>query len=74
MCIGDKYVTDEGPRVAKEFRARAVADRLGRAIGEALAAGLDAQEVMALAESACGVWPQPWIDGTTNLELYLTLI
>jgi len=50
------FITPEGPAVAAAFRARAVAERLGRATAEALAAGLAADEVHELVQEACRAW------------------
>lgn len=50
------FVTPGGPAVAAAFRTRAVAERLGRAVAEALGAGLDADEVQALVRDACAAW------------------
>lgn len=51
------FVTPAGPKIAAAFRTSMVAERLGRAVGDALAAGLDQEEVMELAQSACAAWP-----------------
>jgi GntR family transcriptional regulator len=51
------FVTPEGPSIAATFRTRMVAERLGRAVGDALAAGLEAAEVIELTEDACRAWP-----------------
>ncbi|MEM8711674.1 MAG: GntR family transcriptional regulator [Planctomycetota bacterium] len=51
------FVTDEGPAIARAFRTRVVTERLGRAVGEALAAGLGAEEVQELVADACRAWP-----------------
>lgn len=50
------FVTTEGPAVAAAFRARAVAERLGRATAEALAAGLGPEDVHELVRDACAAW------------------
>ncbi|MEZ6017746.1 MAG: GntR family transcriptional regulator [Planctomycetota bacterium] len=50
------YVADGAVDVARTFRTRALAERLGRAVGDALAAGLDADEVQALVADACAAW------------------
>ena len=52
------FVTPEGPAIARAFRTALVAERLGRAVGDALAAGLGAEEVIELATGACEAWPQ----------------
>lgn len=51
------FVTPEGPQLAAGMRSQMVAERLGRAVGDALAAGLEAAEVMELTEDACRAWP-----------------
>ncbi len=51
------FVTPEGPAIAAAFRTSMVAERLGRAVGDALAAGLAPEEVIELATSACEAWP-----------------
>lgn len=50
------FITPEGPAVAAAFRTRAVAERLGRATAEALAAGLAADEVHEMVRDACRAW------------------
>ncbi len=52
------FVTPEGPAIAEAFRTCMVAERLGRAVGDALAAGLAAEEVIELAKGACEAWPE----------------
>ena len=52
------FVTPEGPGIAAAFRTSMVAERLGRAVGDALAAGLAAEEVIELATEACDAWPE----------------
>ena len=51
------FVTSEGPAIATALRTSMVAERLGRAVGEALAAGLAVEEVIELATGACEAWP-----------------
>lgn len=50
------FVAEGASDVAHAFRARALAERLGRAVGDALAAGLDAGEVQELVAEACAAW------------------
>ncbi len=50
------YVADGAVDIAQRFRARALAERLGRAVGDALSAGLAAAEVQELVASACAAW------------------
>lgn len=50
------FVKAGGPAVASAFRARAVAERLGRATAEALAAGLAPEDVHELVADACAAW------------------
>ena len=50
------FVTEKGPGVAAAYRARVVAARLGRAIAEALDAGLCRNEVEGLVRAACSAW------------------
>lgn len=52
------FVTAEGPRVAAAYRAEVLSQRLGRAVGEALAAGLEREEVEELVRAACAAWPE----------------
>jgi GntR family transcriptional regulator len=51
------FVTPEGPAIAAAFRTGMVAERLGRAVGDALAAGLAPEEIIELATGACEAWP-----------------
>ena len=50
------FVAETGPAACRAARGRIVSERIGRAVGEALAAGLDEAEVMDLARSACRAW------------------
>jgi GntR family transcriptional regulator len=50
------YVAHSALAVARSFRTRALAERLGRAVGDALAAGLDTAEVQELVATACAAW------------------
>lgn len=50
------YVASGAERVARSFRTRALAERLGRAVGDALAAGLAPDEVQDLVHDACEAW------------------
>lgn len=51
------FVTPAGPALATAFCTGMVAERLGRAVGEALAAGLEPEEVLELVQDACRAWP-----------------
>ena len=51
------YVAQGAVEVARAYRAREVALRLGRAVGDALAAGLEASEIERLVRDACAAWP-----------------
>jgi GntR family transcriptional regulator len=50
------YVAVGAVEVARSFRTRALAERLGRAAGDALAAGLAPDEVQELVRDACDAW------------------
>jgi GntR family transcriptional regulator len=50
------YVAAGAVDVARSFRTRALAERLGRAVGDALAAGLAPDEVQELVHEACEAW------------------
>lgn len=50
------YVAASALEVARTFRTRALAERLGRAVGDALAAGLAPDEVQELVHDACDAW------------------
>jgi GntR family transcriptional regulator len=50
------FVAEGADCVARSFRTRALAERLGRAVGDALAAGLAPDEVQALVHDACDAW------------------
>lgn len=50
------YVASGAVEVARSFRTRALAERLGRAVGDALAAGLVSDEVQELVRDACAAW------------------
>ncbi|MEL6428659.1 MAG: GntR family transcriptional regulator [Planctomycetota bacterium] len=62
------FVTPEGPGLARTFRARAVAERLGRAAAEALDAGLGEDEVHELVRDACRAWEQAASLGAAGSE------
>lgn len=50
------YVVPGGPQVCRRLCDRLIAERLGRAVGEALAAGLGAEEVAELVCDALEAW------------------
>lgn len=50
------FVAEGAAEIARAFRTSVLGERLGRAVGEALAAGLDPQEVKELVSSACEAW------------------
>ena len=50
------FVAEGAVEVARAFRTRELAERLGRAVGDALAAGLEAAEVAELVDGACQAW------------------
>ena len=50
------FVAPGALEVACTFRTRALAERLGRAVGDALGAGLAPEEVQDLVQSACAAW------------------
>jgi len=50
------FVADGAVELARTFRTRELAARLGRAVGDALAAGLEGDEVLDLVQSACRAW------------------
>ncbi len=50
------YVATGALDVARTFRTRALAERLGRAVGDALAAGLAPEEVQDRVQGACAAW------------------
>jgi len=50
------YVAPGALEVARTFRTRALAERLGRAVGDALGAGLAPEEVQDLVQCACAAW------------------
>ncbi|MEM9381818.1 MAG: GntR family transcriptional regulator [Planctomycetota bacterium] len=52
------FVAPGAVAVARAYRAREVALRLGRAVGDALAAGLEATEIEGLVRDACAAWPE----------------
>ena len=52
------FVTEDAVPIARNFRTAALAERLGRAVGEALAAGLEEHEVNDLVRLATKAWRQ----------------
>jgi len=50
------YVAVGAESVAHTFRTQALAERLGRAVGDALVAGLAPDEVQKLVHDACDAW------------------
>ena len=51
------FVTEGALEIARTFRSRSLGERLGRAVGDALAAGLSNEEVIDLVTDACEAWP-----------------
>ena len=47
------FVAETGPMACRAARARIVSERIGRAVGEALTAGLNEAEVMDLVRGIC---------------------
>jgi len=56
------FVAPGAIEVARTFRTRALAERLGRAVGDALAAGLAEGEVLDLARAACELYRAAGLD------------
>jgi GntR family transcriptional regulator len=51
------FVAAGAVALARAFRTRELTERLGRAVGDALASGLDAPEIIELVQDACRAWP-----------------
>lgn len=56
------FVAPGAIEVARTFRTRALAERLGRAVGDALAAGVAEGEVLDLARAACELYRAAGLD------------
>lgn len=56
------YVAAGAVAVAREYRTRELAERLGRAVGDALAAGLVPSEIESLVRAACETWESHEMD------------
>lgn len=50
------FVAEGAVEVARAYRTRELAERLGRAVGDALAAGLEQGEIEGLVRDACEAW------------------
>ena len=50
------FVAETGPAACRAARAQIVTERIGRAVGDALAAGLSEVEVLDLTRRACRMW------------------
>ncbi len=51
------FIAEGAAGRGRAYRASIVAERLGRAVGDALAAGLASDEIIALTRDACAAWP-----------------
>ena len=52
------FVAEEAPVGCRAIRARVVSERVGRAVGEALSAGLKGDEVVDLVRAAIAAWQE----------------
>ena len=59
------FVAAGAVALARAFRTRELTERLGRAVGDALASGLDAPEIIELVQDACSAWSMHDPEGST---------